>query len=406
MTWRALIWKELRERPATLATCLLAILLGVAAVVAVRTITVHSERAVASQLAALGANVLVLPREATLHDYYAADLHGLTLPEEHAVALAMAGVEGVEHIAPKLCVPATLAGRPVTLTGILPQSEFEAQAAWQGAAMLRRRHVGCKNAHLLLDDPNAPPETLATRRIIHDLGDDQAVVGADVARLAGVSAGQTIELLGQPLTVLAVLPATDTIDDGRVFAHLHTVQRLAKAGKVVNVIEILGCCEDAAGGMVPQLAGMFPDARVTAIGQIVETQVEINRLMARLSYLFVVILVLAGGATIAGAMFANVTERRREIGTLVALGASKMFVARMFLGKALLVGLVGGVLGYAAGSGVAAWLGPQWAGIAVWPIPSLALVAVGLAVATALSASYWPALRAAGLDPCRCLQEV
>ena len=43
---------------------------------------------------------------------------------------------------------------------------------------------------------------------------------------------------------------TGTTDDGRVFAHLHRVQELADAGPVVNVIEIMGCCEEAASGLV------------------------------------------------------------------------------------------------------------------------------------------------------------
>ena len=60
----------------------LAILLGVTALVAIHTVTVHSEKAVARELDSLGANVLILPKGVTLQDYYAADLHGETLPEE------------------------------------------------------------------------------------------------------------------------------------------------------------------------------------------------------------------------------------------------------------------------------------------------------------------------------------
>jgi putative ABC transport system permease protein len=64
----------------------------------------------------------------TLQDYYAADLHGETLPEELVTRLALSNLEGVDNLSPKLCVPATLSGRNVTLTGILPTSEFQAKA--------------------------------------------------------------------------------------------------------------------------------------------------------------------------------------------------------------------------------------------------------------------------------------
>ena len=406
MNTRRLIWKELKERPTSMVTCLLAISLGVTALVAVRNVTVFSEVAVSQKLEALGANILLLPQSVSLHDYYAADMSGKTLPEEHATKLALANLEGVESISPKLCVPTELAGRSVTLTGILPQSEFEAKAAWQTVALFSNKHVGCKKACRPFAKKDAAPESLVTTRVIHELQDNEALVGSDVAELSGVKLGERITLLGESFNVSAVLPPTGTVDDSRVFAHLHTVQRLSNAGEVVNVIEVMGCCEDAAGSLVPRLGEVFPDAKVVTIAHVVKTQVDVNRLMGRLSYLFLGILTLIGGASVAGAMFSNVSERRREIGTMMALGASPGFVARLILGKAVIVGLVGGALGYLGGTSLAYWLGPQLAGIAVQPMPSLAALSAGLAVIVSVGASYWPAIRAARLDPCLCFREV
>jgi len=202
------------------------------------------------------------------------------------------------------------------------------------------------------------------------------------------------------------MPATGTVDDSRVFAHLHTVQKLAKKGETVNVIEIMACCEDAAGGLIEELAATFPDAKVVTVTQVVETQVSVNRLMTQLSYLFFAILLVVGVASIAGTMFANVTERRREIGTLMALGATPNLVARLFLGKAAAIGLVGGVVGYLGGTLLAVVMGPQIAGITVEPVPSLAVVSLLLAAVVALVASYPPARRASLVDPCICFREV
>jgi putative ABC transport system permease protein len=202
------------------------------------------------------------------------------------------------------------------------------------------------------------------------------------------------------------MPATGTVDDSRVFAHLHTVQRLAKKGETVNVIEIMACCEDAAGGLISQLADTFPDAKVVTITQVVDTQVAVNRLMTQLSYLFFAILLVVGIASIAGTMFSNVTERRREIGTLMALGATPNLVARLFLGKALVIGLAGGVIGYLGGTALAIGLGPNLAGIPVEPVLSLAPLAVIVAAVVALVASYPPARRATMIDPCICFREV
>jgi putative ABC transport system permease protein len=406
MTANKLIWKELWQRPTAMATCLLAITLGITALVAIRSVTLYSEAAVAHQMEQLGANVLLLPQAASLQDYYSADAHGATVPEEYAAELALANLEGVQKISPKLSVPTEIAGRKVTLTGILPQSEFEAMAKFQSAGVFSNKHEGCKNHAVLNEEATSDVENLAKGRYIREMAKDRVFVGADVAAATRLKAGERVELFGLPFIVSGVIPATGTVDDGRVFAHLHTVQDLASKGETVNVIEIMACCEDAAGGLVGEIREMFPDAKVVTITQVVDTQVAVNRLMTRLSFLFFGILLLVGVASIAGTMFANVTERRREIGTLIALGATPRLVARLFLGKALVIGLAGGLIGYVGGTLLAICAGPYWAGIAVRPVMSLAVVSLVLAALVALAASYLPARRAALLDPCLCFREV
>lgn len=400
-----LIGKELRERPVPMATCGLAILLGVTAFVAVRTVMVYSEMAVARDLDALGANVLVLPRGVTLQDYYAADMHGETLPEEYVDRLTLSGLEGVDSLSPRLCVSVTLAGRATTLTGILPRSEFQAKAAWGGAGIFARP-AGCGADADLPNAQAANPAMLARKRIIDNLTEHEALIGAEAAERAGLKAGDALDLLGKQFTILAVLPATGTVDDSRVFAHLHTVQRLAGKGEVVNAIEIVGCCKQIAAGLVEKIAEVLPEARVTTIAQVVRTQQNVNRTMGKLSLAFLGLLLTIGGAATAGAMYGNVSERRREVGTLMALGATPGMVLRLFLGKALVLGLVGGLGGGLVGSAVAVWQGPGLANVVVHPLPSLVASAVGVAVTLALLASLWPAWRAVRLDPCVCFQEV
>lgn len=407
MRMRTLVWKELRERPCSLATSGLAILLAVASLVAIRHMTVASEGEVSRQLATLGANILILPKEATLQDYYAADQNGGTLPEEHVAALFLAGLTGLEKVSPKLCVPAELNGRAVTVAGILPQNEFRTKAAWQTVALFSPKpHAGCKKAKCSSSAADATPEALATNRTIEELGETEAVIGADVADRSGVKPGAKIKLLGGTFDVLAVLPRTGTVDDSRVFAHLHTVQRLTGAGEVVSAIEVMGCCEDAAGDLVPELRKLLPDAKVVTISQVVQTQVGVNRLMANTSWFVLAILTLVGGISLAGAISANVRERRREIGTLMALGASPGFVARLFLMKGLVLGLVGGIAGSLIGLGLALWIGPQWAAVKIVPLPELMAASACAACVLALAAAYWPARRAAQLDPCFCFREI
>lgn len=407
MNLQSIVWKELRERPAAMATSVLAILLGVAALVAMRHMTVFSEREVTRQLSALGANILVLPKSASLQDYYAADLNGQTLPEEHAALIMLAGLTGVEKLSPKLCVPAQLEGQSVTLTGILPQSEFQAQAAWQTASLFTSpKHIGCKKANLGPSPAALLPESLASERTIEKLQNHQAVLGADVAATFKLKPSDSIELLGDKFEVLAVLPSTGTVDDSRIFAHLHTVQQLAKSGEVVSAIEVMGCCEDAAGQLVPELSKLLPDCKVVTISQLVQTQVGVNRLMARASILVLLVLVVVGGASVLSTISSNVRERRREIGTMLALGATPALVARLFLLKATWLGIVGGIAGSILGTVLAVGLGPQWTGVQISPLPHVGILASAAALAVTLFAAYWPARQASLLDPCTCFQEV
>lgn len=404
MRMRTLVWREIFERKSQLATSFLAILLGITVIVSIKNITHYSEKAVAREMDSLGANVLVLPKSATLQDYYAADMQGDTIPEEYVTQLAMSDLEGLDNLSPKLSVPISVQGQSFTLTGILPKSEFQAKAAWAGAGIFTRP-VGCGTMPTL-PFAQGDPKTLVRQRVIDNLESDEALAGADVAATLKLKEGDQLTLLGQPFRITAVLPQTGTIDDSRIFAHLHRVQDLSGKGTVVNAIEIVGCCQEISNGLVAKINKLLPDAKVVTITQIADAQIKMNQLMAKLSFIFLVIIVFVGGAGIANYMYANVFERRREIGTLMALGANSSLILCIFLLKALVLGLAGGVGGYLLGTVLALTLGPRLAGVPVLPMPVLACWALLISVGLALVASYFPARRAARLDPCATFQEI
>lgn len=405
MTPLGLVLREMFERKHQLATSFVAIVASITAIVAIQTVTHHSERAVAKELDALGANILVLPKSSTIQDYYSADAQSEVFPEEYVDRLSGSGLEGVDNLSPKLSVPLVVGAKKLTLTGILPKSEFQAKAAWQGAGIFARPQ-GCG---VVVDTPLTPAlpvrETLVRKRVIDTLESNEVLLGAEAAMALASGVGGKLTLLGRSFTVTAVLPQTGTVDDARVFAHLHTVQELSGKGRVVGAIEIVGCCEQISKGLAQKLNALLPEAKVLTVAQVVDTQLRTNRMMAQLSLVFLVIIVLVGGASIANYMYANVYERRREIGTLMALGASPSVVLKLFLLKASLLGAAGGAAGYGLGTAVAVVLGPRVAGVPVLPMPSLFVVAVGVALAVSVLASTFPARRAARLDPSLALQE-
>ncbi len=80
---------------------------------------------------------------------------------------------------------------------------------------------------------------------------------------------------------------------------------------------------------------------------------RINQIMAMLNQFVILIATISlavGAIGIANIMFANVTERTREIGTMMALGARRKYILQLFLSQSIIIGLVGGIIGCAMGA--------------------------------------------------------
>ncbi len=393
-----IVWRELRERKNQLATSFLAVSLGAAAIVAVYNIAYYTELKVNKDMKSLGANVLILPKNSTVSDYYSVDIQGTTMDDSIVDTITAAGLKGLDNMSPKLTWKTDVSGVSMPITGILPKNEIEAKEIWTG--------VKAFNPLIKIDDMNlTEAETLARRRYVHELGRDQVFLGVDAAKKLGKGKGDKVTIGEQKFTVVSILPATGTVDDGRIFAHLDTVQALSGKGRVVSVVELMACCSDLQQDLLPKLARLLPDQEIITINQVIETQVKAGKLMHNLSVLFLALMVLVGGASIATYMYANVRDRRREIGTMMALGAQSSVLQQIFLLKAVVLGAAGGVLGYLIGTVLAVFFGPVLAEVPVLPRPELLLLSVAVCIVLSLLASYLPARRAARLDPFTTLRE-
>ncbi len=404
MTIGRLILTEFRQRRAQMISGGLAITLGIAVIVAIRSVSVVSEKAVAINLDNLGANVLVLPQGASVDNYYTADIDAPTLPEEYVEVIATSSLTGVDNMSPKLTRRVVVNGQKIVLTGILPKNELVSKPIWQRSGLFGKGLKASCGPSPLNESHGYKDERLQ-RKSIESIEAYDCLVGTAAASKLHLKENDSVTIEGRSFRVGKVLSETGTIDDDRVFAHLHTVQELLGTGSQVSAIEIMGCCNAITDGLLSKLRNILPDTRVTTIGQIVATQVQTNKLMQKLSVVFLIIIVFVGGISIGNSMWANVNERKKEIGTLRMIGFPKASIYRMIISKALLLGFIGGVSGYIVGSAAAMWLGPEFAGLEVKPIPMLFPAALVLSLLVAVAGAALPAYFAGRIEPFNNMQE-
>lgn len=399
-----MVLREMLERKVSLAMSFAAVTLGILVIVSIRTISHFSGVAIAGAVDNLGANILILPKETSVDNYYRSDFVEATLPERYVRDITTSGLQGVNNLSPRLLVPGVLVGgRAVNLTGVLPKDEFPKKPDWATKGDVFSQPKDACGAN---PTPNASIAQNAVRRkIIEHLGPEDCFVGSEVASGLHLDVGSRVEIQGRTFQVVEVLPETGTVDDTRILVHLHGVQEMFGKGAVIHVIEVVGCCREIQSGLVSRLNDLLPSARVVTIKQIVSTQQETHDLMGRFGTIFLVIISLVGAAAIANDMFSIVHVRRREIGTLLAIGATPGYVLKLLLMKALLLGFAGGALGYVSGTLLAMVLGPSLAGVPVAPLGSLAPWALLIAVSISLIATAIPAFRAARIDPAVTIQE-
>ncbi|HVK51175.1 MAG TPA: ABC transporter permease [Pseudoxanthomonas sp.] len=146
------------------------------------------------------------------------------------------------------------------------------------------------------------------------------------------------------------------------------------------------------------------DFNVRNISEIVATRTATTRLMSLLLGAVATISLIVGGIGIMNIMLVSVTERIREIGLRMAVGAGPSDVRRQFLAEAMLISLIGGVLGIAIGI-VGALLVGKFSELPVALNGQVIGLAAGFSVATGLFFGYYPARKASQLDPIEALRQ-
>jgi ABC-type antimicrobial peptide transport system permease subunit len=140
------------------------------------------------------------------------------------------------------------------------------------------------------------------------------------------------------------------------------------------------------------------DFRIRDLTEISEALASASRIMTKLLLIVALISLIVGGVGIMNIMLVSVTERTREIGIRMAVGARSRDILRQFLVEAIVLCLAGGVLGILLGRGVSVAV----TALLNWPtLPSLPAIVASVAVAAGVGIlfGYYPAWKASRLDP-------
>ncbi len=150
--------------------------------------------------------------------------------------------------------------------------------------------------------------------------------------------------------------------------------------------------------------GEEDDFRVRNISEIVATRTATTNLMSKLLGAVASICLIIGGIGIMNIMLVSVTERIREIGLRMAVGAGPTDVRRQFLAEAMLISMIGGVIGIAIGV-VGALAVEKFSELPAELNLKVVLLAAAFSIGTGLFFGYYPARKASLLDPIEALRQ-
>jgi len=252
-------------------------------------------------------------------------------------------------------------------------------------------------------------------------GTKVAVLGRTVVeKLYGSGAdpvGQQVRIKNIPFTVIGVLqkkgqsPMGQDYDDA-VFVPATTYTAKIQGGlgnRIAGSIVVAAVSAEATGRAEAQIrallrdrhrlqAGADDDFSIRNLTEMASAQQEGTKTLTTLLAAIAAVSLLVGGIGIMNIMLVSVTERTREIGVRMAVGAKPANILAQFLVEALTLALIGGVIGVALGLGAGKYLATRF-GWSLLIRPDIILVAFGFSAAIGVGFGLYPARKASRLDP-------
>ena len=400
MLWEAikLATSSIRRNVLRSVLTLLGIVIGVAAVIAMVTIGSGASQKVQENLAKLGSNMLIArPGQSTFGPGGASDSRAF---DERDVAALKSNLTGVR--------------------GVAPTAQKAVKAVF-GALNYDTSITGTTSDYFAVQD-----WSLSDGRIFSDgeerSGTSVCVIGSTiVTELFGAAdpLGERLRLGNLSCEVIGTLSskgqtAFGTDQDSIILMPLRTYhRRIAGNTRIsslsISVLEqsdiarVQRDAEDVLRERRRIVPGEDDDFSIRDMTQIANTLASTTTLMTGLLGAVAAVSLLVGGIGIMNIMLVSVTERTREIGIRLAIGALGRQVLTQFLVESIVLALFGGVLGILVGLGLAG-LASLLMGIPFSADPKVVALAFAVSALIGVVFGYFPARRAARLDPIEALR--
>jgi putative ABC transport system permease protein len=392
-------FQSIRAGKLRAALTMLGIIIGVAAVIAMVALGTGAQRAIDERISALGSNLLSIYQGQRHVRGVASDL-GAPLTTDDARALSQ---------------------KAPLVSEVVPEMQQLFQLEYQGENL---------NVNVLGTTPNYDEVhnyTIEFGRMF-GAGDDEArrrtaVLGSALPGMLGTSGaavlGRTVFIRGIPFEIVGVLAEKGSEGhwwnpDEQVLIPLLTARyRVFGSDRLRSISVQVADGVPLEQGMVDvervlrrehRIApGEDNDFRIRNRQQILATQQEASQILTTLLASIAGVSLLVGGIGIMNIMLVSVAERTREIGIRKALGATHIHIMTQFLVEALVLCLVGGLLGTALG-GAGSLALARFAGWNTFISPGAVGLAFAFSAAVGIFFGLWPARRAASLNPIEALR--
>ncbi|PZN49864.1 MAG: multidrug ABC transporter substrate-binding protein [Proteobacteria bacterium] len=375
---------------------LLGIVIGVAAVIAMLTIGAGTTEKVKSDISRLGSNLLVV---------------------RAGRPAGRGGPGGIEQ-QPRKLGEKELAALRARLTGaraISPSAQKQVRVIY-GTQNIAASVTGTDST--LLD---ARDWSLASGRSFSDSevrsGAAVCLIGETVRKQffgAGDPEGESIRVNRSSCKIIGLLAPKGYTGFGQdqdnvVMMPLGAFQRRIAGNRDIDNIYIAADDTTPTAELLPQASNILRDIRKIPIGgeddfdirdmtQIADTMASATTTMTSMLSAVAAVSLLVGGIGIMNIMLVSVTERTREIGIRLAIGAHEKHILIQFLVEATVLSLLGGIIGILIGLSLAG-VASLTLSIPFTPSVAVILLAVGFSALIGMVFGFFPALRGARLDP-------